>query len=107
MLGAEPDVGVGGEVKSDVRAPHRGCQRWQIERIAANQREGRMCQRVFEKPLLTSREVIEGDDGVAVGKEAIDQSAPDETSSACDACAHEIWRGSYHAAQEQLGASAL
>ena len=56
-------------------------------------------KRALEKALLTSREVVEGDDGVAVGKETIDESTPNETSSAGDACAHEICRGSYHATE--------
>ena len=39
MLRAESDVGVGREVKHDIGAGHRACQRSSIEQIAFDQRE--------------------------------------------------------------------
>ena len=37
MLGAEPHVGVGGEMKDDVRTAHGAGQQRRIQRIAAYQ----------------------------------------------------------------------
>ena len=39
MLGAKPDVGVGGEVKDHVRAVHGPGQRCRIQGVASNERE--------------------------------------------------------------------
>ena len=75
-------------MEHDVDAAHRGGQRGEVERIAAGQRELRPAGRVLEEPHLTGREIVERDDGMAVGEKAIDQCAADETSSAGDKCAH-------------------
>ncbi len=44
--------------------------------------------RGLEEALLAGREIVEGDDGVAVREQPVDQGAADETSSAGDECAH-------------------
>src|SRR5687767_5157618 len=88
MLGAEPHVRIGREVKDHVRAVHGGRQRRRIERIAGDQRERRMRPREREKLMLTGGEIVEGDDPMAVGKKTIDEGAADETGAAGDECMH-------------------
>ena len=78
MLGAEPDVGVGGEVEHDVAALHRRRQHRELENVTSNQVERLEGPGILQKPLLSGREVVVADDAVAVRKETIGQVAPDE-----------------------------
>ena len=66
VLGAEADVGVGRQVEDDVGAAHGRGQRRQVERVAATSVNVASSERRLEEPFLAGREVVEGDDRVAV-----------------------------------------
>ncbi len=88
MLDAEPDIGIGRQVKHDLGRLHRPFHVWQIEQIAALEREARVAKRAGEKRLVAGREVVVARDRVSVGQQAIDQRAPDETRGAGDEAVH-------------------
>ena len=84
MLGAETDIGVGGEVKHKIATLHRGGERGEVEVVAADEFKAGIFLRTLEEFFLAGRKIIPAGDGDAVREEAIDEAGPDETGGAGD-----------------------
>ena len=84
MIGAEAHVGVGGEMENEIAAGHRAFERGEIEVVALDEFEARIFQRFDDERPLAGREIIPADDGLAVRKQAINETGADETGGAGD-----------------------
>ena len=73
MLGAEPDVGVGGEVKDHVRARMAPVSAGGSSVSPRTSVNAAFAPTHVEESLLAGREVVERDDRMAVDEKSIDQ----------------------------------
>src|SRR5262249_53236338 len=88
VLGAEADIGVGGQVKDEVVPDNRTSQGGEVEEIPLDEAESGMAERIGEDLALAGREVVVGGNGMAVGQQSVDQVAADEASPAGDEILH-------------------
>ena len=72
MFEAEADIGVGGEVKHRVGAPHRRGQFLGVRQIALDQAEIRMLQGLFQEGPPAGRKIVEADNRVAPPQQLVD-----------------------------------
>ena len=85
MFEAEPDVGIGGEVKNKIAPGHRRGQRGQIEAIAfESSLNSGWLRRRLQKFMLAGGKIVPADDVFAAGKQAVNEIAADETGGAGD-----------------------
>ena len=84
MFQAETHIGIGGEMKNGVATGHRFGQRGQIQIVAFDEFEIFIFQRAIEKFSLAGRKIIPADDGFAVGEQAVNEVAANETGRAGD-----------------------
>jgi hypothetical protein len=71
-------------MKNGVAADHGFGERGEIEVIAFDELELWVFEGAFEEFSLAGGEIVETDDGFAIGKQAVSQGAADETSYASD-----------------------
>src|SRR5262245_31528137 len=89
MLRSEAHVGVGRQVKDELRAGHCIQYRVRLERVAFHKAESFGLERGLEESPLSSGEIVERGDFVAAGEEPIDDVAADEARAAGDKTFHE------------------
>src|SRR5262249_20236058 len=82
--GAESDVGVGCEVEHEVRTPHGFGECGEIEQVAAHQTEGRRLCGGLQEFGLTGGEVVEADDLMTIGEQAVYEVTADKAGGSGD-----------------------
>ena len=95
MIGAEADVGVGGEVDDEVGAGDGFGEGVQVEQVMLAEGEVGVGLGAGEELDLAGGEVIDTGDGVAIGEKAVGEGAADEAGCAGDEYVHAFifdWR---------------
>ena len=89
MIGAEPDIGIGGEMEHDVAACDRRFQRLRVKQVGLDEAEGLRLQCTFEKSALASRKIVIASDVVTDREKPVDEIAADEAGGAGNETFHE------------------
>jgi hypothetical protein len=84
MLETEAHVGIRGEVEDKIATGHRFGERGQIQVVTLDEFEIFIFQRGVQKFPLAGGKIIPADHGFAVGEQAVNEIAADETRRAGD-----------------------
>jgi hypothetical protein len=84
MFRTEAHVGIRGEMNYQFRAFHRLRQTLPVEQLCLMKSKLRMRQGTLQKASLSGRHIIEPDDAVARGQQAVDHVTADKACSAGD-----------------------
>jgi hypothetical protein len=84
MFGAEAHVGIGGEMNHQFRAFDRLRQAGPVEQVCLMKTKFRVPQSSFEKLAMSGRHIIEPNDAMARGEQAVDHVTGNKARRAGD-----------------------